>query len=34
MNTVLSVLIICGFLYLSFVTWMFRRKSLCLHQIS
>lgn len=26
MNTVLSVLIICGFLYLSFVTWMFRRK--------
>lgn len=26
MNTVLSVLIICGFLYLSFVTWMFRWK--------
>ena len=26
MNTVLSVMIICGFLYLSFVTWMFRRK--------
>lgn len=26
MNTILSLLIICGFLYLSLVTWLFRRK--------